>query len=351
MRIVFVIGGLGLGGQERALSTLANSLADRGYRVKIVCLFLTPVAFPLRECIEVVWPEIDRRKMGKILYALRIVRYLRRAIADSDAEVVVSFGDWYNSFTIVSLLGLSRKVVVSSRMGPELKLGLLLDAANVVLYRFAHKVIVQTERAREIFAKRYSCKRIFVVPNAVEMYSGPRESERDKVVVSVGRLSREKGHAVLIKAFSKLDAPSWRLVLIGDGPAREGLESLGNKVGIGERVQFLGSRKDIWDVLAKAEIFVLPSFYEGFPNALIEAMSVPLCCVASDCVAGPSEIIKHGESGFLFQPGSDIELAKILRRIVNDDALRASVAERGLTVRERYAPERVAREWMEALSA
>ena len=95
MRIVFVIGGLGVGGQERALSTLANSLADRGYRVKIVCLFLTPVAFPLRECIEVVWPEIDRRKMGKILYALRIVRYLRRAISGATRNQARIRGCYY----------------------------------------------------------------------------------------------------------------------------------------------------------------------------------------------------------------------------------------------------------------
>lgn len=351
MRVVFVIGGLGFGGQERALSTLANLLADRGNYVTIVCLFLTPVAFPLRETIEIIWPDIERRKIGKIHYALHIVGYLRRAIARIDAEVVVSFGDWYNSFTMISLLGLSRKVVVSNRMGPELQLGPLLDTANVVLYRFANKAVVQTERAKKIFEKRYSCECISVVPNAVQMYSGPRVFRREKIIISVGRLGREKGHAVLLRAFSKLDVLNWRLVLVGDGPERKRLENLANQLGLHERVEFLGSREDIWGELAKAEIFVLPSFYEGFPNALIEAMSVPLCCIASDCVAGPREIIKHGESGFLFQPGNGIELATILQRIINDDALRASVAKRGLIVRERYAPEHIVGKWIEALSA
>ncbi len=242
MKVVFVIGGLGFGGQERALSTLANLLVDRGHHVTIVCLFLTPVAFPLREGIKVVWPRIDRQKMGKIQYAFRSVRYLRNVIVRADAEVVVSFGDWYNSFTIISLLGSSRRVVVSSRMGPELRLGLVLDTANAVLYRFAAKVMVQTKRAKEIFERRFSCERIFVVPNAVELYGGPKVVERQKVIISIGRLSREKGHGMLLSAFSMLDAPSWRLVLVGDGPERERLECLAIRLGIRERVEFLGSR-------------------------------------------------------------------------------------------------------------
>jgi len=348
-KIVFVIGGLGFGGQERALSTLANSLADRSYRITIICLFLTPIAFPLRESIAIRWPTINRSQIGKLQYALRALHYLRDAIRQTDADVVVSFGDWYNSFTILSSLGLSRRVVVASRMGPELRLGPLLDTANRLLYRFAKTVIVQTERAKQIVAKRYSCKSITVMPNAVEMYCGPQTGQREKTVISVGRLSREKGHQTLLEAFSKVDAPDWQLELVGDGPERQRLERFAKELGIEERVHFLGSQRDVWRFLAKAEIFVLPSLYEGFPNALVEAMSVPLCCVASDCVAGPREIIAHGESGFLVEPGNEGELAKILARLIRDPELRARTAKKGLTVRNMYGAERIADEWLKTI--
>lgn len=347
--ICFVIGGLGVGGQERQLITLANAIHASGYHVVIVCLFDTDIVFPISPEIRVIFPGITRGSYSKFMYALRIFFYLRKVLRVARPDVIVSFGDWYNSFTILATRGLERNVYLANLMGPELRLGYLLDNANRLLYRLAKGVIVQTERAKHIIDARFSPREVTVIPNGIEMYPGVPERAKEKIVISVGRLSREKGHQTLLEAFSKVDAPDWQLELVGDGPERQRLERFAKELGIKERVHFLGSQRDVWRFLAKAEIFVLPSLYEGFPNALVEAMSVPLCCVASDCVAGPREIIAHGESGFLVEPGNEGELAKILARLIRDPELRARTAKKGLTVRNMYGAERIADEWLKTI--
>lgn len=349
--VLFVIGGLGFGGQERALSTLANSLADRGFRITIICLFVTPMAFPLHDSIQVRWPKIDRSRMNKWKYSLEMLIHVRAVIRQSKAALIVSFGDWYNSFTLVASFGLSRDVILANRMGPELQLGPALEAANKVLYRFAKGIVVQTERAKAIIRKRYRCKSIWVVPNAVEMYQVTEIRRRENVVISVGRLSREKGHATLLKAFARLHAPAWRLQLVGEGPELLNLKALARELCISDSVEFVGRQTDVWAYLSRAEVFVLPSFYEGFPNALVEAMSVPLCCVAADCIAGPREIVDDGSNGFLFTPGDERQLAGILERLVADKEQRVRIEGEAIKVRDRFSKDAAVQQFLRVIES
>lgn len=344
--VLFVIGGLDFGGQERALCTLANSLESRGLGVTIICLFQTPIAFSLNRSIEVVQPAFLRDQLSKYMYALKALAYLRRQVQARSPDVVVSFGDWYNSFTITACLGLGKSVHIASRMGPELKLGRFLELANRFFYRFAESMFVQTDRAKEILSSKYKCKRFCVVPNLVNMAPAIRMAPGEKVVISVGRLSREKGHAILVRAWSRVVAPGWRLRIIGAGPEAGSLKELTEELGLAGSVEFPSALSNIWRDLSNAEIFCLPSFYEGFPNALVEAMSVPLCCVASNCVAGPAELITHGHNGYLFDPGDYNQLANLLGDLVEQHETRQHLAQNALEVRTRLTYDNVLDSWI-----
>ncbi len=333
---------------ERAIVTLANFFAEQGNDVSIINLFKTDVCFELNPAIHLIWPKLDRTRMQRFHYALRLLPYLRNEVAKVRPEVVLSFGEWFNAYVILALAGTGQRLFISNRMGPELKLGFPIDQVNRWFYRFATGIIVQTNTAREILQKKTVATKIFVIPNAVKpiQVQSPHYKKR---IITVGRLSREKGHSILIKAFAQMNDSKWMLDIVGDGPLRRELELIAEELGVANRVVFHGFCRDIAERLAEASIFVLPSFYEGFPNALVEAMSVPLACVASNCVAGPSDIIQQGVDGLLVSPGDVEELKNALEQLIDDTNLRLFITKNAYAVRERFSFENIAAKYLETI--
>jgi GalNAc-alpha-(1->4)-GalNAc-alpha-(1->3)-diNAcBac-PP-undecaprenol alpha-1,4-N-acetyl-D-galactosaminyltransferase len=159
----------------------------------------------------------------------------------------------------------------------------------------------------------------------------------------MGRLSRQKGFDILIRAMAEVRSRA-RLVLIGEGPEEGMLRDLAARVGVSERVAFTGFLANPYPALAGASVFALPSRYEGFPNALVEAMSLGVPCVASRCPTGPEEIVTDGVDGILVPVEDPRALAAAVNRLLDDAALRDRL---GRAARERArvydAPEVVRR--------
>jgi GalNAc-alpha-(1->4)-GalNAc-alpha-(1->3)-diNAcBac-PP-undecaprenol alpha-1,4-N-acetyl-D-galactosaminyltransferase len=333
--ICFIAGGLSGGGQERALTYLANEFASRGNKISIICLFKTEIFFELQPNIQVIWPSLDRNITNKFVYALRLVPYIRKNVKKINPDSIISFGDWFNAYSIVATRFLNKPTYITNRMGPNLYLGKFIEFFNKHTYKYATSLIVQTARAKEIMQHKYKIKTIHVIPNAIKPVIIENRLP-EKSIITIGRLSKEKGHKVLIEAFSNLKDKTWRLDIVGDGPEMNNLKQLVTQLNLQSNVYFHGHQKDFKHLLAKASLFVLPSFYEGFPNALVEAMTVPLTCIASDCVAGPSEIITHGENGFLFETGNSEALTQILDYIIGDTLRMNDIADKAKSVMVDY---------------
>jgi glycosyltransferase involved in cell wall biosynthesis len=162
----------------------------------------------------------------------------------------------------------------------------------------------------------------------------PARPERD--IICVARLDYSKGIDVLLHAWGRmLHAPAeWRahlkprLRIVGDGAFRAQMEYIVAELGIAESVEFLGLRRDIADLLQPAWAFVLPSRWEGMPNALLEAMACGLPCVATR-VSGSEDIISDGINGLLVEPEQPAELAKVVRRIIEDADLAQRLGKEG----------------------
>jgi colanic acid/amylovoran biosynthesis glycosyltransferase len=155
-----------------------------------------------------------------------------------------------------------------------------------------------------------------------------------KRLIAVGRLSPEKGQAGLLEAFAAVrrDRDDLELILVGDGPQADRLRALAVQLGISERVRFAGrlSEADTLGEIASAHALILPSFMEGLPIVLMEAMAIGTAVIASR-VAGIPELVEDGQSGLLFTPSNWDELASCICRLVDDDALREKFAGRGRT--------------------
>lgn len=155
-------------------------------------------------------------------------------------------------------------------------------------------------------------------------------SANENTVICVGRLSPEKGQSGLLEAFASLrtEHPDVRLVLAGDGPDRSGLEAITEKLGISDAVSFVGrlTEEEALQEIAGSDLLVLPSFMEGLPIVLMEAMAIGVPVVASR-VAGIPELVEDGKSGLLFNPSDWSELAACMDRLLSDERLCASIAE------------------------
>jgi glycosyltransferase involved in cell wall biosynthesis len=152
-----------------------------------------------------------------------------------------------------------------------------------------------------------------------------------KTIICVGRLSPEKGQAGLLRAFAKVRSshPELELRLVGDGPERGALEALAEELGVSSAVTFAGRlpEEETLTEIARSDLLVLPSFMEGLPIVLMEAMAVGVPVIASR-VAGIPELVEDGATGLLFTPSNWDELASGIDRLLGDGTLQANLAER-----------------------
>lgn len=357
MAFTLVCASLRRGGAERVLSTLANELCARHAVTLVTLEKAVEGEYPLNDRVVRIALDVSRDSRGvvdAIRANLRRIRALRRAIAASDPDVVVSFIHRMNVTTLIACRGLAAPVIVSERSDPRMApLGWGWRALRRLTYRSADYVVCQTRSAADWMQRVVPAARIRIIANPVRLDSMAADPIPVRVrpyIVGVGRLSIEKGFDLLIEAFAHSRARQTHdLLIVGDGRERARLETLGTTLGLGSTLVFVGQVAQPEPWLAGADIFVLPSRFEGFPNALIEAMSFGRCVLAFDCQSGPSDIITDGADGILVSLGDTAALAAAIDRVAGDGALRNRLGVSARAVRKRYALPVIAASW-EALA-
>lgn len=150
------------------------------------------------------------------------------------------------------------------------------------------------------------------------------------IIIAAGRLVRIKGYPFLLKAFSLIiQSRSARLVILGSGPEKFFLVNLAAKLGVSEKVDFLGFQKNPYKYIKSSSVFVLSSIQEGFGNVIVEAMALGVPVVSTDCPTGPSEIIQNGKNGLLVPPKDYKAMAKAIIEILDDVSLSRKLSEKG----------------------
>ena len=168
-----------------------------------------------------------------------------------------------------------------------------------------------------------------------------------KLLLAVGRLGPEKGFDLLLDAFASMvkDFPDWDLVILGKGPEREALEAKRTVLGLEGRVFMPGRAGNVGAWYERADLYVMTSRYEGFPNTLAEALAHGLPAVSIDCETGPRDILRHEIDGLLVPQDDHVALVESLLKMMKDESLRHYYATRAVEVRDRFAVERVAEMW------
>jgi len=355
VKLTFVIASLGSGGAERVMSIMANYFAERGDEVSIVTFDdgSTPPFFDVSGRVR--WHPLDTAPTtlsmaSRLIYIPRRAWALRRQIRANRPEAIVSFMDRVNLMTLAATIGMRAPVIVSERSDPRqqdnnVASGLL----RRLLYRRARAIVVQTNGAASYFASSSLRTKTLVIPNPVPQppISLASSGRPGASIMAMGRLSGEKGFDLLLTAFASVADrfPDWTLTIWGDGTLRGSLESQRDDLGLGARVRMPGRTKTPGVPMRAADIFVLSSHYEGFPNVLAEAMANGAAVISYDCPSGPADLIESGVNGLLVAPESVEALADAMAALMSDGAERRRLGANAERVTDAFSLERVMAMW------
>ena len=276
---------------------------------------------------------------------------------------MVSFLTNVNVAALLASVGLNSRVVACERTyPPSVPVGLLLGTLRRITYSRAARVVMQSREGVSWLNSRIPSARGIWIPNPVvyPLPSGRHAVSPEaliqggrKLLLAVGRMDAGKQFDELLRSFASVHTQfsDWDLAILGEGPERSSLERLAAALNIGPHVRFPGQVDNPSDWYLRANLFVLSSRYEGFPNALAEAMAHGCAAVSYDCDTGPRDIIRHGYDGLLVTPVGDVPaLAKALRRLMSDDTERQHMAARAVEVRERFSTRHILQMWDELLT-
>lgn len=346
MRVTFVIGSLAAGGAQRVLILLSEGLIKHGHQVTVLTL-------NGRESDCFVLPEGVHRKALDISTRLQVILKflkLRTAILSIKPDVVVSFIELMNILTLLSTRGLKIPIFVSERSAPSaFEARPFLNWLRARLYPFARRIIVQSQGALDYFSAALQVKTV-IIPNPVVRppeTNLPKKTLCRPMLISVGRLHEVKQFDRLIAAFAMIKDKhaDWGLTIVGDGPMKSALEQLGRDLDLGGRLYLPGYVKWPYEMLMQADLFVMASRIEGFPNALCEAMSCGLPVIATDCPTGPRAVIRDGIDGILVKNEDTPALAQAMDRLMSNEEERRRLASRSAEVIERFNIDRVVHLW------
>ena len=350
--IAFYIGSLHKGGAERVFVNLAEFFYSQGYKVTIVTQYRKTNEYPLSSGINRVISDLTEEEISRnrvVNYSKRFFK-LRKIWKQSKPDLVLSCIGKNNFMALLTTSFLSTKAVVSVVGEPteEYYTPMMKLLAKTIFIK-ADGIVLQTKDSAAFFPTSIRKKAVILKNSLNPAFMKGRFTEtREKTIVSVGRLDANKNQSLLIGAFAKIakDYPEYRVILYGEGENREKLEQEVQQFGMKDRIILPGITTDVVTAIQKASVFVLTSFTEGMPNALIEAMALGLAVISTDCpCGGPATLIQHGENGMLV-PVGDVEcLAECLDIILGNQELETKLGSNASQIQNKYSREKILKEW------
>lgn len=341
------------GGAERVMSVLANEWVNNDdLEIYLILLTKQKHFYKIDNRITIVEPYrlYGKSVFGKLIYSLWILKFIRVEINKIKPAAILSFCERYNNLVLLACKFLSYKLFVSDRSNPDNNLGKLHEFLRSILYKNARGIIAQTSIGKEILFRKTGNPRIFAVPNPLRKLVSFPEIKREKFILNVGRNVASKSQLELIDYFSSLScADDWKLLILGEGPLRPALIDRINEKQLQDRVILMDFQEDIDRYYCKASIFAFPSLYEGFPNALSEAMAHGIACIAYDCPTGPAELIKDNYNGFLVELNNEVDFLKKLQTLVDDEWTRESFGKNALFLSKRFSTKKVSEEYLKII--
>ncbi len=344
MKITFCLASLGAGGAERVVTLLANRMNAMGHQIEIICLKYDDVYYQTDEGVKVVLAK----HLG---HSIPELRWLRKHICQEKPDVVIAFTEGVYCFTIAALLGTKIPVIASERLDPS-AMTWKRNLLKRLLLPYADWLVVQTQSIKAYFPKKIQ-KKTSVIYNPVNeevFHHSEIIPNREDRIVSVGRLFPQKNQQMMIRAFAKIadKYPDWHLVIYGEGPLRDNLESMVEELQLQDRVLLPGRTENVIEELRKSKIFCMSSDYEGMSNSMIEAICVGLPVVTTE-VSGTDELLRNSENGLIVKVGDLNALARALSHIIDNQELRSVMFKNNVSKASEFSINTIVDHWIQLI--
>lgn len=349
MHITIVTKNMNAGGAERVIAQMLSQWDKIGVTCSLVCMEPTELFYTIPERVD--HYDMPRFSGNPLVNKLKKYAALRKRMGKIKPNVILAMPENIGIYVLLIMLGTGIPVVVSERNNPWVmpykKMTRLLRR---FAYPFAAGLIFQTKQAMSFFPASQQKKGI-VLDNPLERSRIPEAfaGERNKTVVSAGRLDDQKNYSLLIRAFSAFQKnhPEYKLVIYGEGPKRQKLENLAEELLPAGTWQMPGQTEDLPGIIAPCSMFVLSSDYEGVPNVLIEAMACGMPVISTDCApGGAASLIENKVNGLLVPLGNTEALAEGMCYLADHPVEAAEMGEHALEIKQRLDAEQVCMKWL-----
>lgn len=352
MKIGIVTSALVAGGAQRVIIQLIQRWVEEENDIVLVLLEKKEKFFSVPRDVKLF--EIGRQSKNSLIDKFSRYSKVRKILKSEKVDVILSLPEEIGIYVIPSMFFTHIPVIVSERNNPWVmpnkKITRML---RKVFYPFASGTIFQTKGAASFFSRRIQEKGI-ILPNPLDIsrLPDPYHGERRKIIVGAGRLERQKNFSLLIEAFSDFYKKNkdYELHIFGNGSMKHDLTELSDKLLPKGKVKLLGNNPDLLNTIKDCAIFVLSSDYEGVPNVLIEAMSIGMPVISTDCAPGGArELISNNENGLLIETSNRTQLSLAMEKLANNKELAEQLSQNAPKIRYDLASDIVASKWISYL--
>lgn len=351
-KVLFLNTNIGYGGASKIMVWVANSLAGNNYNVTFVTYRDDDIQQPLSPKVNFVYLPLESHESGKT-NALRTSYKLRKFIKDNDFDFAIGFLSPSQLRLSLACIGLKTKLIFSERGDPyQIKIKSIKSLLSLWAFRRANFFVFQTKGAQSYYSKRIqqsSC----IIPNPIIPLkrSCNRAGKIEARIVNVARLDiKQKRQDLLISAFKQISSkhPEYVLELYGDGPDLENLKEMADRHPM---IRFMGKTTDVVSAIQNATCSVLSSDFEGVPNSLLEAMSLGVPSISTDCSpGGAAMLINNGYNGLLI-PRNDVEaLSEAISYIISNRPKSELMGKMAQEINNLYSEQKIASKWIELLN-
>lgn len=357
-KCLLLIPRMGNGGAERVMATIANNLC-RDNQVRIVTMTDAECFYPLDEPVQIVGlgQRVNRKnKLTKLVTmafgGIKGFFALRRTVKEFAPDVLLSFLQSTNMMAILlRLFGIKCRLAVSERCDP-VERGFFDRWFERSFYAKADVVVCQSEAVTRFFKEKDRAKTV-VIPNPIAADAIParHEGARRKTVVGVGRLDGQKNFEMLIRAFSRLPQAfgDYTLEIYGGGALEQKLQAQIEALGLENRARLMGVKPGVMHYISDAALYVMSSDFEGFPNALVEAMATGLPVISTDFSTGVAKDLVKEENGIVIPVGDEDALVAAMTEMLSSEDRWEAFSTENRKLLDTLSEERVMRKWKEAL--
>ena len=349
--IIILTTKLGNDGAERILSELSNQWVKDGHKVSVIQTGENgnDNTYSLDHRVNCINTKICNK--NKLFWYFKNVKAITK-ILNKNQNAIAFLSRSIYMLTICSLFT-KNKIILSERNDPtKWPQGFLRKKMRDLCFCFADSCVFQTQKAMSHFPNIVQKKGIIIYnpcnPNLPSKVIGPRR----KVIISVGRLHKQKNFVMLIKAFAKLskEYPEYILEIYGQGEEETRLKNLIYELNLENRVFLPGFTKNIYTKMVDSTMYICSSDYEGISNAMLEALGMGVPTISTDCPAGGAkEMINNGVNGLLVPVGDSDSMYIAMKKIIDEPQFAEMISSNACIIKQKLNIEKISKQWIEVM--